>query len=605
MFLWNAATRGGKRLARASLRAVAGLVVMTGAALAQQTLPFVQQQPLPGQQTQPFVQPVQSPGQQMVPFAQQAQGFGLQAQPAADDSKSTIERLEKEVQQLKEKVDKQSSASKEDGKKDEKKDDKSTKQDGDWYEVGTDLKVSASFNDYGYLWLETPNKDFRMHPGMWVQYDNVWWKQSKDLLPPPGSRPGLNQGVASGIAAGGIGDLQDGTYFRRVRPFVEGTAWEVLEYRLIVALENNQFSTTGLDEMWMAVNKIPVIGTVRVGHVKNALGLEADMTASSRTMTFMERSAYSEAIEQNQNFVTGIWFHNDWEERATYTFTAWRADQGASSGVFFGDGQYGMSARLTALPLYEQDGRHLLHLGVAGSWRNGTNNTATSPLRTIQLRARPELRDDDPAAGPSGSQTVPNANDNRLIDTGSIAADGLFIGGLELLYVLGPFSVQAEYGASWLHDAIGVAPAGYTLNPAIIPTQSYFFHGGYLQFAYTLTGENRAYDRRLGTLAREYFGPKGPFSRAWLVEDEEGHLCCGTGAWEVACRLSHVDLNDGSDNSRIQGGQLDGLSVALNWYLNPNLTINFDGVYDHRYACPAGTNEGWVWGFGSRVQISF
>ena len=28
------------------------------------------------------------------------------------------------------------------------------------------------------------------------------------------------------------------------------------------------------------------------------------------------------------------------------------------------------------------------------------------------------------------------------------------------------------------------------------------FNGGYIQVAYTLTGENRAYDKRLGTLAR-------------------------------------------------------------------------------------------------------
>ena len=89
---------------------------------------------------------------------------------------------------------------------------------------------------------------------------------------------------------------------------MEGTFFEVGEYRLILALENDQFNTTGLDEFWVGINKIPFIGTVRVGHVKTPMGLEADMTASSRAMTFMERSSYSEAILLNQNFVTGIWF---------------------------------------------------------------------------------------------------------------------------------------------------------------------------------------------------------------------------------------------------------------------------------------------------------
>ena len=65
-----------------------------------------------------------------------------------------------------------------------------------------------------------------------------------------------------------------------------------------------------------------------------------------------------------------------------------------------------MQARLTGLPLYEDEGRHLLHLGVSGGWRNGTTNLATSPFHTIQLRARPELRDDVPRAAASRTPTI-------------------------------------------------------------------------------------------------------------------------------------------------------------------------------------------------------
>src|SRR4029077_4633753 len=122
-----------------------------------------------------------------------------------------------------------------------------------------------------------------------------------------------------------------------IRPFVEGTFWENYEYRLNLALENDQFSTTGLDEFWVGVNNIPVIGTIRVGHTKNASGFEADMSAGSRLMTFMERSSYSEAIELNQNFVTGVWLSNNFlDQRTTYTFTAFRSDQSVQSGAFFG-----------------------------------------------------------------------------------------------------------------------------------------------------------------------------------------------------------------------------------------------------------------------------
>ncbi len=474
------------------------------------------------------------------------------------------------------------------------------------YKIGTDLKVSASFNEIGNLWLRTPNNDFTMHPGFWMHYDNVFWNQSGGLRTIPDGRPGKAQGVASGAALGGIGNLEDGTYFRRLRPFVEGTMWDIFEYRLILALENNQFSSAGLDEFWVAWNRIPAIGTVRVGHVKDAVGFEGDMTASSRSMTFMERSSYAEAIELNQNFVTGIWLHNDFlHEHMTYTATAFRSDLATSSGAFFGDGQWGAQGRLTFLPIYECEGRHWLHLGVSGGWRNGTNNIAVSPFRTIQLRARPELREDDPAGSPGGAQIVPNANSNRMIDTAAIAIGNDYLAGLEFCYVRGPFSLQAEYGWNWVDGAVGIAPAGVTLNPKLTPPQDYLFNGGYVQVAYTLTGEARAYDKKGGTLARQYFGPKGLFSNAWFVRDENGHLNAGTGAWEVAARYSYTDLNSGGGLNRIQGGIMDGFSAAVNWHLNPNLVCMFDWVYDHRYALPPGSIPGFTSGLGMRVQLSF
>ena len=143
-------------------------------------------------------------------------------------------------------------------------------------------------------------------------------------------------GINSGTATNPNG-LQDGDYFRRLRIVQEGTFWETGEYRFNWALERDVYDTVGLDEMWVGQNKIPVIGTVRVGHVKNAIGLEGDMTSSSRCMTFMERSSYSEAIELNQNFVTGLWFGSSYaDDRMTYQAVAFRPDN-ANSGDFFGD----------------------------------------------------------------------------------------------------------------------------------------------------------------------------------------------------------------------------------------------------------------------------
>jgi phosphate-selective porin OprO and OprP len=488
-------------------------------------------------------------------------------------------------------------------------------------EVGSDMSIKARFWNGAGVMFETPNKDFTMHLGAWFQWDNVWWNESAGMNTV--SAKNTVQGVASGgianasTVSGGNGNLQDGDYWRRVRLVMEGTFWETCEYRLNYAPENNSFNTTGIDEFWVGINKIPLIGTVRVGHVKNAVGLEGDMTSSSRCMTFMERSSYSEVIEENQNFVTGIWFGNTYlDERGTWSFDVARPDN-ANSGDFFGTGQYVVQGRVTGLPLYEDEGRHLLHLGISAGFRNGTNS-APGALDTVDLRARPELRDDNPAgSGPPPVQPagvtgvantyLPDTNSVRMIDTGTINCNQNYLLGLEMLYIRGPFSLQGEYGWNFLSNA-------QKTNPAVGPVTNYVFNGGYLQAAYTLTGENRAYDRKSGGLSRYYFGGQGPYENAFLVRDQDGGFCCGHGAIEVACRYSYVDLNAGSvaAGTFVNGGIMQGVSTGVNWYLNSNLTVNTEWVYDFRYDVPGnGANPGTttvvgdVMGFGTRVQLSF
>ncbi len=393
------------------------------------------------------------------------------------------------------------------------------------YRVGSDLRMAATWRN-GVV-LSTPHDDFSMHIGGWVQYDNVFWSQSPGLRLAQG-KAGPSKGIGSGAAPGGIGNLEDGTYFRRIRLQTDGKFWENYEYTLTLALENDQFSSIGLDEFWVGATNIPVIGTVRLGHVKNAIGIEADMSGSSKVMTFMERSSYSEAIELNQNFVTGMWLGNNYlDQRATWSGVIYRPDNGAASGSYFGDGQYAAQGRLTALPIFENDGRHLLHLGLSGGWRSGTNNinsaTANNNLKTVTLQARTEMRDDDPAGSPAGAQALPNANSNRMVSTGAIVAANDFLMGTELLYILGPLSVQGEYGWNFVNDASGFLSSTGTFT-ALKNPQSYTFQGGYLQLAYTITGENRSYDKRLGRLDSFYFGRQGNYNNAWFVRDEDGRL---------------------------------------------------------------------------------
>jgi hypothetical protein len=50
---------------------------------------------------------------------------------------------------------------------------------------------------------------------------------------------------------------------------------------------------------------------------------------------------------------------------------------------------------------------------------------------------------------------------------------------------------------------------------------------------------------------------------------------------------------------------MDTAAIALNWYLNNNMTIMMDYTYAHRYDLPAGSVPGYVSGWGTRFAISF
>ena len=50
---------------------------------------------------------------------------------------------------------------------------------------------------------------------------------------------------------------------------------------------------------------------------------------------------------------------------------------------------------------------------------------------------------------------------------------------------------------------------------------------------------------------------------------------------------------------------MDGLTLALNWYLSDNLKIAVNYVYNHRYDVPATTVPGSTQGLGMRVQFIY
>src|SRR5262249_35563827 len=259
-----------------------------------------------------------------------------------------------------------------------------------------------------------------------------------------------------------------GTFFRRVRVQFDGTAYEMFEWNLEYALEKVDVGIPNLDEFWVGMKNLPIIGSVRIGHQKVPQGFEGDLVSSRKAMTFLERSAYTDAFYQN--FATGLWGGNSiLDQRATWAAMWYRQDNHGSNGADFTDGEYGVSGRVTALPVWEDDGRCWVHLGASGTFpAGGRTDPGTTGTQFVRLRARPQMRAAQGDFGSSPAGATPSViplpgNTTRWVDTGNIAATGISVVGTEFCAVRGPFSVQSEWGFAM------PSSAG---NP--------FFHRGYV-----------------------------------------------------------------------------------------------------------------------------
>lgn len=311
-----------------------------------------------------------------------------------------------------------------------------------------------------------------------------------------------------GVEEAASGGIEDGAEFRRTRLELGGTIYEKAEFKLQYDFSDG---VPGFRYVYAGLQDLPGVGTLRVGHMQEPFGME--QLNSSKYITFLERGLPS-AFTPSYN--TGVMFFEDaLEQRMTYSAGLFRETDDFGRGKS-GDG-YHSTARLTALPVYGAEGRQLVHLGVAGSLQSTSEGK-------VRYRSRPE------------NHIAP-----FFVDTKEYDADDVDLLGFEAASVFGSLSFQAEY--------MTASTKG--------PEQDADFSGYYGMVSYFLSGEHRPYLRREG-----YFGRVIP---AHNYRTAGG----GVGAWELALRVSGIDLNDGE----IAGGEMQDYSGGVNWYLNPNMRI--------------------------------
>jgi phosphate-selective porin OprO/OprP len=327
-----------------------------------------------------------------------------------------------------------------------------------------------------------------------------------------GAEGGLDREI-SGIQGSGVD-------FRRARFFMSGSFGEhgIFKAEYDFAGQDNDFK-----DVYAGLRKLPLVGRLRVGHFKEPAGLEQMM--SSKYITFLERGL-PDIFTPGRNAGIGVnnTAHHD---RMTWALSFQR-NVNDSGEDFSSSGNYNLTARVTGVPVYEEEGKRLLHVG-------GWFSHQFRDMETLRYRARPE------------ANTI-----SRLVDTGDITTKGVDLAGIELAWVDGPLSIQGEYMHSFV-ERNGSA-------------SSVDFGGHYVELSYFLTGEQREYETSAGAFDRTK--PTNPFSLS------EG----GWGGWQIATRWSRLDLTDGD----VRGGILNDYSFGVNWHLYSNLRFMTNYVLAHR-----------------------
>jgi phosphate-selective porin OprO/OprP len=277
---------------------------------------------------------------------------------------------------------------------------------------------------------------------------------------------------------------------------------------------------------------IPLYGqtALAIGKQKESISMERLTTLVYLPM--QERYAAADAFLQSRN--TGVVLSGfAFDQRMTWAggvFNDWiDADQSIS------DNANQVIGRITYLPLLSGNEQNLLHLGLGFRYSDAKEG--------MRFKADPEF-DQAPI----------------FVDTGFMDADNVTSYNAEVSWLTGPFWVGGEYIRTYV-DAPELG------NPV--------FNGYNLSASWVITGEMRPYNRKSGIINR-YPVAKSVYQG-------------GIGAWEAAVRWSNLDLTDSS----VEGGEMDILSLGLNWWLTSyfSASVNYRHIILDRYGT-RGTSDG-------------
>ena len=297
-------------------------------------------------------------------------------------------------------------------------------------------------------------------------------------------------------------ELGDGTELRRARIEVEGAAFDwAYEFGFDLADEDGAAEVKDAYLSYQGWQQM----ALHIGQFKQAFSLE-ELT-SSKYITFMER-ALPNSFAPGRSLGIGLQTYGQQFMVAAGVFGAAYDEDEKNEG----DESTSTTARIAYAPWHDK--RSAFHLGISSNYFNPSNSPGSTA--SVDFKSRPES----------------HVTDVKYLDTGDISnVDHVVKYGLEFAWVNGPFSIQGEHISTSVERNSGQTALQ--------------FQGWYVFASWFVTGESRAYSMKKGA-----FGRTKPTSPG--------------GAWELAYRVSSLDLND----QDIKGGDATQHTFGLNWYKN-------------------------------------
>jgi phosphate-selective porin OprO/OprP len=338
------------------------------------------------------------------------------------------------------------------------------------------------------------------------------------------------------------------------------------------------------------------VGNVRIGNQNTMTGLEH--ITSDRWLNFMERSFLNDGFFSpfNNGYAPGILFFDNAleDDRLWWGLGVYKNDQNPF-GFANTAAANSYQARVTGLVVDDPDNARWTHLGLCALYQqcpkvqqSGTPGSPNFQRGSFRQRIRGNLRNGPP--GPLNS---------IYADTGLLDAGDQTLLVAEYASNWGPWQFQAEWTGSFIPEARTILnPSDNAgLQPLNTEISNYFTQGAYCEVMYALTGEARAYNRKQAVLDR--YVPRNNFFRI----GEGGRISTSEGAWQIGARYDWVCL----DNQGVNGGVLNGLTLGLNWIMNPNARMYFNYDYTYRdFVNSRGKNgSGGINGFGARMAFDF